>query len=115
MASLQVLDPTDVKHNYANKDIIGHTNRTADDDNYFTGLYDKSVFDQLEEGDDDTPEPSPEPQSEVINTLDYDTVEDAIAAVPEGGTLQLGDDTTLPSSLVIDKNMTIDLNGNTIG
>ena len=53
MASLQVLDPSDVKHNYANKSIIGHNERTADDDTYFTGLYGKSVFDQLE-GDEET-------------------------------------------------------------
>lgn len=53
MASLQILDPTDVKHNYANKAVIGHDNRTADDDAYFTGLYDKSVFDQVEDGDDE--------------------------------------------------------------
>ena len=53
MASLQVLDPSDVKHNYANKSVIGHNERTADDDTYFTGLYGKSVFDQLE-GDEST-------------------------------------------------------------
>jgi len=47
LAALQVLDPTDVKHNYANKEIIGHNDRTADDDEYFTGLYDKSVFDPV--------------------------------------------------------------------
>lgn len=47
LATLQILDPTDAKHNYANKDVIGHKNRTADDDAYFTGLYDKSVFDQI--------------------------------------------------------------------
>ena len=45
MASLQILDPTDVKHNYANKEVIGHKERTADDDEYFTGLYDASIFD----------------------------------------------------------------------
>ena len=47
LATLQILDPEDAKHNYANKDIIGHKNRSADDDEYFTGLYTKSVFDQV--------------------------------------------------------------------
>ena len=47
LATLQILDPEDTKHNYANKDIIGHKNRTADDDEYFTSLYSKSVFDQV--------------------------------------------------------------------
>lgn len=50
MAALQVLDPTDIKHNYSNKDIIGHNDRSADDDSYITGLYDKSIFDQIEDG-----------------------------------------------------------------
>ena len=53
MASLQVLDPSDVKHNYANKAVVGHKNRTADDDEYFKNLYEKSVFDQVEGGDDE--------------------------------------------------------------
>lgn len=47
LATLQVLDPTDVKHNYAKEGIYGHKDRTADDDAYFTGLYDKSVFDPI--------------------------------------------------------------------
>ena len=47
LATLQILDPEDAKHNYANKDIIGHKNRTADDDDYFSKLYGKSVFDQV--------------------------------------------------------------------
>lgn len=53
LADLQVLDPSDVKHNYANKEVVGHKDRTADDDEYFTGLYEKSVFDQVEDGDDE--------------------------------------------------------------
>lgn len=80
LATLQVLDPTDTKHNYANKDVIGHDERSADDDAYFTGLYEKSVFDQVAEsteggsteggsteggstegGDDQTPGVDPEP------------------------------------------------------
>ena len=47
LATLQILDPEDAKHNYANKDVIGHKNRTADNDEYFTSLYGKSVFDQI--------------------------------------------------------------------
>ena len=53
LATLQVLDPTDIKHNYANKDVIGHKDRTADDDEYFTGLYDRSVFEQVAENSGD--------------------------------------------------------------
>lgn len=47
MATLQIIDPSDFGHNYADKSVIGHNDRTADDDAYFTGLYGKSVFDQL--------------------------------------------------------------------
>lgn len=48
LATLQILDPNDAKHNYSNTDVIGHNGRTADDDEYIKGLYSKSVFDQLE-------------------------------------------------------------------
>ena len=58
LATLQILDPEDAKHNYANKDVIGHKNRTADDDEYFTGLYGKSVFDQIGGGEDSEDETS---------------------------------------------------------
>lgn len=51
LATLQVLDPTDVKHNYADTSILGHKDRTADDDSYFSNLYTKSVFDQVAEGE----------------------------------------------------------------
>ena len=62
LATLQVLDPTDIKHNYADKDVIGHKERTADDDEYFTSLYEKSVFDQVaEDGDEEGGEVSPTP------------------------------------------------------
>ena len=47
LATLQVIDPTEAHHNYANKDIIGHDDRTGDNDDYIEGLYDKSVFDQV--------------------------------------------------------------------
>lgn len=55
LATLQILDPTDAKHNYANKDVIGHKNRTADHDTYFDGLYPKSVFDQVAASQTQTP------------------------------------------------------------
>lgn len=50
LATLQILDPTDAKHNYADKTVVGHLNRTADKDDYFNDLYDKSIFDQIEAG-----------------------------------------------------------------
>jgi len=49
MAALQIIDPSEAKHNYANKQVVGHQGRDADHDTYFDGLYDKSIFDQLEE------------------------------------------------------------------
>jgi hypothetical protein len=48
LATLQIIDPTEAHHNYANKEIIGHDERTGDEDDYIKGLYDKSVFDQVE-------------------------------------------------------------------
>lgn len=42
MATLQVVDQTDTTHNYKNKDILGHENRTADSD--VDSWYSKSVF-----------------------------------------------------------------------
>lgn len=42
MATLQVVDQTDTTHNYKNKDILGHENRTADSD--VDKWYSKSVF-----------------------------------------------------------------------
>ena len=48
LATLQILDPTEVKHNYANPDVVGHDKRTSDNDTYVKSLYDKSVFDQVE-------------------------------------------------------------------
>ena len=60
LATLQVLDPTDTKHNYANKNVLGHKDRVGDNDAYIAGenatdgepgtgfgLYEKSVFDQV--------------------------------------------------------------------
>lgn len=42
MATLQVVDKTDTTHNYKNKDILGHENRTKDSD--VDSWYSKSVF-----------------------------------------------------------------------
>ena len=50
MAALQIIDPSEAKHNYKNKQVVGHDGRDADDDDYFTKLYDKSIFDQLSDG-----------------------------------------------------------------
>ena len=47
MASLQILDPTDVKHNYADKTVIGHNERKADEE--ALEWYSKSVFEPLED------------------------------------------------------------------
>jgi len=45
LATLQILDPDDVKHNYANKSVIGHVGRESDEDTYIKGLYgEASVF-----------------------------------------------------------------------
>ena len=48
LAALQVIDPEAAKHNYADKKVVGHDGRTADDDEYYTGLYnDVSIFNQV--------------------------------------------------------------------
>ena len=45
LATLQILDPTDAKHNYTNKSVIGHVGRESDNDAYIKGLYgDASIF-----------------------------------------------------------------------
>jgi hypothetical protein len=56
LASLQIVDPTAAKHNYADKKVVGHDERTADEDEYYTGLYKPegsndpmSIFTQLGE------------------------------------------------------------------
>lgn len=48
MAALQIIDPTEAGHNYADKTVIGHDERTGDEDTYIKSLYTKSVFDQIE-------------------------------------------------------------------
>jgi len=55
MAALQIIDPTEAGHNYADKTVIGHNERTSGVDIYGVGtpdaytesLYTKSVFDQI--------------------------------------------------------------------
>lgn len=42
MAALQIIDPTAAKHNYANKNVIGHVDRSDDHDEYYDGLYTNS-------------------------------------------------------------------------
>ena len=42
MAELQIISTTDVSHNYAEKSVIGHTNRDSDNDVYNWNR--KSVF-----------------------------------------------------------------------
>ena len=59
MAVLQIIDPSEAKHNYANKQVVGHDGREADHDEYFDGLYDKSIFDQLEDNAGGDTEPTP--------------------------------------------------------
>lgn len=51
MAALQIIDPTAAKHNYANKEVVGHANRTSDDEAYAENVYANSIFDQLESGE----------------------------------------------------------------
>ena len=46
MAILQVVDNTDTTHNYKNKEVLGHGNRTADSD--VDKWYTKSIFDEVE-------------------------------------------------------------------
>lgn len=47
MAALQVIDPTASKHNYANKEIVGHAGRENDEEAYADDIYANSIFDQL--------------------------------------------------------------------
>lgn len=42
MAVLQVIDSTDTTHNYKNKDVLGHEDRTKDSD--VNDWYSKSIF-----------------------------------------------------------------------
>ena len=68
MAALQIIDPTVAGHNYEDKSIIGHENRNAGVDIYGEGneltegkedqakrnrIYDISIFDEVEDSNDD--------------------------------------------------------------
>lgn len=59
--------------------------------------------------------PTPDPDGQV-NTEDFESVNDAIAAVPNNGTVVLSADTTLAAPIKIEdgKDVTIDLNGKTL-
>lgn len=47
-----------------------------------------------------------------MDSGDFDTIEEAIANVPDGGTLRLSNSTNLEEPLVLDRDITIDINGN---
>lgn len=49
MATLQVIEPTATTHNYPNKEIVGHANRTSDAD--VDKWYTKSIFDAADAGE----------------------------------------------------------------
>lgn len=57
--------------------------------------------------------PSPDPDGEV-STADYTTFAEAIAAVPENGTVVLAADIAPTEKITIDKPMEINLNGHTL-
>lgn len=59
--------------------------------------------------------PTPDPDGQV-NTENYETVNDAVAAVPDRGTVVLSADTTMTTPIVVDggKDVTINLNGNVL-
>ena len=59
------------------------------------------------------PAPEPDPDGEV-STSDYATLAEAIAAVPENGTVVLASDMTPTEKITIEKPIEIDLNGNTL-
>lgn len=61
MAVLQIIDPTEAGHNYADKSVIGHKGRNAGVDIYGEGnatadidkVYTNSIFDEVEASNDD--------------------------------------------------------------
>jgi hypothetical protein len=59
------------------------------------------------------PEPT-EPAVPGVNIEDYESLDEAIAAVPEGGTLVLTEGTVINDKLTLDKSMKIAANGATI-
>ena len=58
-------------------------------------------------------DPNPDPDG-TISSDQFDTVAEAIAAVPENGTLALPDDSVIEDELVIDKPMTLSMHGSTV-
>lgn len=87
MAVLQIIDPSEAKHNYANKQVVGHgdgsgadslTDRTGDHDKYFDSLYDKSIFDQLEDNAGGNTEPTPSGDSTTDTYVIATTFEDGV-------------------------------------
>ena len=62
MAALQILDPDAAKHNYADKQVIGHDDRVADHDNYYDSLYTDS--------DGVTPEYTPGESAQETESID---------------------------------------------
>lgn len=57
--------------------------------------------------------PTPDPDGQV-NTSDFNSLADAIAAVPNNGTVVLAADTSAQITVADGKNITIDLNGKTL-
>lgn len=59
--------------------------------------------------------PEPTPPTDEVNSADYDNLTDAIAAVPDNGTVVLAEDMAVPTIEVADgKAFTLDLNGKTL-
>lgn len=83
LATLQILDPTDAKHNYADKTVVGHEGRTSDHDTYFENLYgDNSVFTQIEGQDGGTSE-GDQAAIDAVNAMPVGTAEQKLAALQE--------------------------------
>lgn len=57
--------------------------------------------------------PTPDPDGQV-NTSDFNSLADAVAAVPNNGTVVLAADTSAQTVIADGKNVTIDLNGKTL-
>lgn len=83
LATLQILDPTDAKHNYADKTVVGHDGRTSDHDTYFDGLYgENSVFTQIE-GQEGGTSAEDRAAIERVNGMSVSTAEQKLAALQE--------------------------------
>lgn len=82
MAALQIIDPSEAKHNYANKQVVGHDGREADHDDYFNNLYDKSIFEQIGESSDNTGLTEEEQAAvDAVNAMPVDTADEKLAAL----------------------------------